>query len=197
MARDRRTEILDVAREVFLEQGYAATSMSTIAARLGGSKATLYNYFASKEELFRAHIQRECALSAENIFGAVDESEDLQSQLLDLGVRYLTTLSSEPVIANARAVIAEAGRNPEVGEIFYDAGPRSGIRRLAELFERSVVRKHLRIDDAEIAASQFVALCQGTIYRRRLFNIGAGPSAEDIRADIEAAVATFMRAFRR
>ena len=42
MARDRRSEILDVAGEIFLDQGYAAASMSAIAARLGGSKGTLY-----------------------------------------------------------------------------------------------------------------------------------------------------------
>ena len=53
--RDARRElILDVAQDVFLEEGFAAASMSTIAARLGGSKGTLYNYFRSKDELFAA-----------------------------------------------------------------------------------------------------------------------------------------------
>ncbi|HZU50794.1 MAG TPA: TetR/AcrR family transcriptional regulator [Sphingomicrobium sp.] len=195
MARDRRTEILDVAREVFLEQGYAAASMSTIASRVGGSKGTLYNYFDSKEQLFRAHIERECALSAENIFGSADESQDIASQLLDLGIRYLATLTSERVIANARAVVAEAGRNKEVGEIFYDAGPRAGGERLAQLFEQAGASNKLKIDDPQIAAHHFMALCQAGVYRRRLFNVGGKPSAKNIRTDIEAAVRTFMRAF--
>ena len=56
----KRRAILDVASEVFLAQGYAATSMSEIAARLGGSKGTLYNYFRSKEELFSAFIVDTC-----------------------------------------------------------------------------------------------------------------------------------------
>src|SRR3954464_10654712 len=59
---DRRELILDVASEVFLKEGYAATSMSEIAARLGGSKGTLYNYFKSKEELFEAYVSRNCGL---------------------------------------------------------------------------------------------------------------------------------------
>jgi AcrR family transcriptional regulator len=50
----KRDTIIEVARQVFFEEGYAAASMSTIAARLGGSKGTLYNYFKSKEELFEA-----------------------------------------------------------------------------------------------------------------------------------------------
>src|SRR5580698_7433873 len=56
----KRRAILDVASEVFVAQGYAATSMSEIAARLGGSKGTLYNYFRSKEELFSAFIVDTC-----------------------------------------------------------------------------------------------------------------------------------------
>ena len=56
----RRKAILDIARDIFLSQGYAATSMSQVAARLGGSKGTLYNYFSSKEELFSAMVVEDC-----------------------------------------------------------------------------------------------------------------------------------------
>jgi AcrR family transcriptional regulator len=52
---------LDVAQEIFLEDGYSTTSMSTIARSLGGSKATLYNYFDCKEALFEAFVHRYCA----------------------------------------------------------------------------------------------------------------------------------------
>src|SRR3546814_14236049 len=50
----RRASILEVARRSFFEKGYAATTMSGIAATLGGSKSTLWRYFSSKEELFAA-----------------------------------------------------------------------------------------------------------------------------------------------
>src|SRR5579871_4719106 len=60
----RRRAILEVGREVFLAQGYAAASMSEIAAKLGGSKGTLYNYFRSKEELFGALMTEVCAAQA-------------------------------------------------------------------------------------------------------------------------------------
>lgn len=195
MARDRRTEILDVAREVFLKEGYAAASMSAIAARLGGSKGTLYNYFDSKEALFRAHIERECALSAERIFTGADAEGDLAGQLRDLGVRYLTTVTSETVIGNARAVIAEAGRSPEVGEIFYDAGPRAGLARLTAIFAEAGAAGRLSLDDPDMAAHHFLGLCQARLYKCRLFNVGGPPSKEDIERDVHAAVATFLRAY--
>ena len=57
---EKREHILKVAYAAFLGEGYAATSMSSIAAKVGGSKATLYNYFSSKEELFAAVIEEKC-----------------------------------------------------------------------------------------------------------------------------------------
>ena len=65
-ADTRRQAILEVAREVFLQEGYAAASMSVIAARVGGSKAPLYSYFPSKEQLFGARIWAECSSASDN-----------------------------------------------------------------------------------------------------------------------------------
>ncbi len=53
----RRNVILEAAVALFKELGYERTSMNELAKRLGGSKATLYGYFASKEELFRAVVK--------------------------------------------------------------------------------------------------------------------------------------------
>jgi len=195
MARDRRTEILDVARDVFLEQGYAAASMSTIAARLGGSKGTLYNYFENKEELFRAHIQRECALSAENIFAGSDQDGDIEALLKDLGARYLAHLTSEDSLRNIRVVVAEAERNPDVARQFYEAGPAAGSKRLAGLFERAAGQRRLKVDNALCAAHQFLSLCKASAYSRRLFAIDGPPTQAEIRADVAAAVHTFMKAY--
>src|SRR5882757_6223376 len=71
---ERRDHILDVARDAFLSTGYADTSMSAIAARLGGSKGTLYNYFKSKDELFNAYVERRC-LWQDEIFAAPLDDE--------------------------------------------------------------------------------------------------------------------------
>ncbi len=67
----KRRAIIDVARAAFLAEGYAATSMSEIAAKLGGSKGTLYNYFRSKEELFEAFMAETCQGPAAEVFGRV------------------------------------------------------------------------------------------------------------------------------
>src|ERR1700757_3925825 len=88
--RDQRREaILNVAREVFFKEGYAAASMSSIAARLGGSEGTLHNFFKSKEELFEAHVNDRCGCNAESIFAFPMEGADARAVLTDLGERFL------------------------------------------------------------------------------------------------------------
>src|SRR6201989_2734894 len=99
--RDQRREaIMEVAREVFVEEGYAAASMSTIAARLGGSKGTLYNYFKSKEELFEAYIRETCGRMGGPVFELPDPSDgadlaEVERTLIDFGVRFLQFLLSD------------------------------------------------------------------------------------------------------
>src|ERR1700757_3560624 len=93
----RRRAILDVARDVFLKEGYAAASMSGIAARLGGSKGTLYNYFRSKEELFAAFMTDACGEQANALLDHMpDLGEDPHAALVETGFGLLTLVLSAP-----------------------------------------------------------------------------------------------------
>ncbi len=56
-SEEKRQAILEIAKDSFTKQGFEQTSMSHIAKMLGGSKATLYNYFSSKEEIFTAVME--------------------------------------------------------------------------------------------------------------------------------------------
>src|SRR5271163_2815121 len=93
--RDRRRElIMSVAREVFFEHGYAAASMSSIAARLGGSKGTLYNYFKNKEELFAAQVRELCGQATDRMLaGTIDGAP--ADMLRAFGEEYLKHLFAE------------------------------------------------------------------------------------------------------
>src|SRR5579862_2413366 len=98
----RRRAILEVGREVFLAQGYAATSMSEIAAKLGGSKGTLYNYFRSKEELFSAFITDTCQGPAMALFDQLptaDAGKSIRDNLVEFGANFLGFILSPRLIA--------------------------------------------------------------------------------------------------
>ncbi|MGC1304989.1 MAG: TetR/AcrR family transcriptional regulator [Caulobacteraceae bacterium] len=193
----RRQTILEMAREIFLEDGYAAASMSAIAARLGGSKGTLYNYFASKEELFKAVIQDQCDRKMTLMFEGMTAGDgDVAKGLHTLGTRYATIVLGEDVINLSRILVAEVLRFPELGKTMYEAGPLQGAQRLGAYMEKQMQAGRLRKADPRRAAEQFCELCLAGLYRQRLWNvIPARPEAKAIRDNVEAAIETFMAAF--
>ena len=192
---DRREAILDVASEVFLEEGYAAASMSTIAARLGGSKGTLYNYFKSKEELFEAYVQRHCAFHRGDLNDLLNEDGEAHDILDRFARRYLRSFTSERTLQNWRVIAAESYKSPEMGRSFYESGPKRGVEILAEYLDRAVARGDLKIDDTMMAAHQFISLIHGRIIKARLLNYMAEPTDAEVDAEVAAAKRVFFAAY--
>ena len=145
-ARDaRRMAILEVARGVFMEDGFAEASMSTIATRLGGSKGTLYNYFPSKHDLFTAVIRDECERTQAAMFDSLQaEGDDVEAVLREVGRRYAQLVLSDEAILLSRVVIAQCTRLPELGRVFYEAGPKRGRARIAAYVAQQMQAGRLR-----------------------------------------------------
>lgn len=191
---DRRDAILDVAYECFVAEGYGATSMSTIAARLGGSKGTLYNYFKSKEELFEAFVRRTCTHLREQIENFPDDG-DVRERLVNMAWEFIDHLMSPEAIAIHRLVVGEGERFPELARLFYEAGPGPGVPRAAELVRRLMDQGVLRDADPVQAAHQFKDLALSGLFHLRLWGIIKDPTPEQRRKHAEVAVDTFMRAY--
>lgn len=123
----KRDAIVQVASEVFRELGFEGASMVEIAARVGGSRATLYGYFGSKEELFVAVIHGAAKSHFDPIFAALGQEgeDDLERVLQRFGEKVLAVVCSQEVIQAQRAVIAESGRT-DIGRLFYEGGPKRG-----------------------------------------------------------------------
>jgi AcrR family transcriptional regulator len=192
----RRETILEVARQVFFEEGYAAASMSSIAARLGGSKGTLYNYFKSKEALFEAYIEYACGQWRAWIFDLPEAdaiaTADVEAVLADLGERFLGHLVTDSAIRLLQLVIAEAQRAPELSRTFYEAGPGGGIARLAAFLEAAKAAGQIDPPDCRMAAQQFLSLCRGHLYFRYSLNLIPRPSPAEIKAEVARAVTLFL-----
>ena len=191
----RREAILDVARDVFLEEGYANASMSTIAARLGGSKGTLYNYFKNKEDLFAAYVVRHCAWQRDAMFELSADVGDIRAALTKVGRTYLSIVLSDFSMSNFRVIVAEAQRTPEIGRAFYETGPRSGAQLLGAILQKAADTGQLKLADPVHAAHQFIGLCQNRLMKARLCNAMAEPTAEEIDREVLPAVEVFLAAF--
>lgn len=127
---ERRAAIVTVARRLFLEQGYAATTMSAVAEAVGGSKATLWAHFASKEALFAAVADAMVGGFAERMDELLGGQRFSVAGLRDFCVRFLEQLLSPESTTLFRMIIAESERSPELGEMFFARGPSQTISRL-------------------------------------------------------------------
>ena len=192
----RREAILDVAQEVFLEEGFAAASMSTIAARLGGSKGTLYNYFKSKDELFAAYVERRCLWQQDEIFAAKPDEETPLQTLQRLGRGYLRHIMNDLNLRNFRIIAAEAERSPEIGQVFYEAGPKRGTERMADLLAQMERDGALDLDgDPLSAAKYFLAMVNNNLFKARLCNAIPELTPQLIDEESARAARVFLRAY--
>jgi hypothetical protein len=93
-------------------------------------------------------------------------------------------------------VMAIAERMPEVGRRFYQNVIALTIRRLAGYLEARVAAGDLEIEDCELAAAQFMQMCQATLFQPFIFQAAPAPSAERIARVVESATRMFLAAYR-
>jgi TetR/AcrR family transcriptional regulator, mexJK operon transcriptional repressor len=187
--------ILAAAKRMFLESGFGAVSMDSIAREAAVSKATVYAYFSGKEDLFGAVIGRECErYFAEFSAGELDPCE-VRASLTALGHRFLGLLLSPDAIALHRLIIGEVSRFPALGEVFWRAGPERNLAQIETFMRAAAAAGSLDIADPRLAAEQFTGLVRGETQLRYLLRLEEGSGKAKIRALVAAAVATFLRAF--
>ncbi len=188
----RRETILQIARDMFVSEGYAAASMSAIAARLGGSKGTLYNYFASKEELFAAVMTDHFDRVRELMKNLALESGDVATRLRTFGYKFLKLILSDDYLGFYRLVTAEAARFPEIGSAFHAAGMSAHKQDLADFFAQQITAGALRRADPHLVARQFLDLCRSDLQRLRVWNIIGAPTDAEMRAQAAQATDAIM-----
>ena len=186
---------MDVARQSFFENGYAATTMSEIAAKLGGSKGTLWSYFPSKEELFAAVLDEVTNEVKQQLNEVLELHEDMRSTLIRLCLHVVGTLTTPQFICLHRLINGEGGRVPEVGRILYERGPRRAKTMVADYLDRCIQEGSMRPCDTTVAASNLVALCTSGTHQSLLFNVIEEPTPELIQNDAKNAADVFLRAY--
>lgn len=158
----RRDAIVAEAAKLFEESGYEGASMSELSKRLGGSKATLYRYFPSKESLLVAVVQAVATSHlTEAVHGFTQDTRgvfDLKEALQRFGEKMLAVMNNDRrATAIYRVVIAESGRSP-VGQLFYQSGPSECIAAISSVLGEAMDRGELRRADPRVAALQFTSL---------------------------------------
>jgi AcrR family transcriptional regulator len=186
---DRRQAILQAAMAVFREGGYERASMAEIAARVGGSKATLYGYFASKEELYAAAMFDSAREEATKLEQMLDTSQASITLVLEkFGKSYLYFVTSPDIVAKKRSIFGQGGFSP-VGAMLYAGGPKQTLGKLAEYIASQMRAGVLRQANPDIAALHLQGLLEAGIVEPGLFGV---PPRFPIEDAVPCAIQAFM-----
>ncbi|MFE0699293.1 TetR/AcrR family transcriptional regulator [Streptomyces sp. NPDC058872] len=191
--------ILDAATAVFLDKGYAGTSMDDIAKLAAVSKQTVYKHFADKEKLFSEIV----LATTDRIDGMIHlvadvpaTTDDLDENLTRLARQFLTTLTQPEVIRLRRLIIANADAFPALGAAWYERGFERVLLTLAATFRQLADRGALRTDDPVLAAHHFAGLLLWIPVNQAMFHGSAQHTEADLDLYATAGVRAFLAAYR-
>ena len=192
----KKVAIVEAATRLFLDSGYDTVSMDAIAEAAKVSKRTVYSHFNNKETLFAAVMQMMCQR-----FNRMDPSGDLPSGppediLLEIGIDFVTLVTSPEAIALYRLVTAEAPRHPELAQVFYQNGPDPFCSALGRYLEDQTAKGSIDVSDSTRAAQLFWELVKAPFHMKLLLGLAERPDASTIRMSVETSVDEFLRMYR-
>jgi len=189
---DRRQAILEAAREVFLERGYAETNIDAVVERAGASKATVYALFGNKDGLFNA-VTTLCGTQFAAVVEGVEISSSPAENLRRLARTYCKGAFHPTTLAMYRLAVGESGRRPDSGDVFYRLGPRVIIGAVAKFFRECAEKGVIETSDPEQLADCFLAALRGTLFNRAAMNPTRIPTQPELEQHIDFVVDTFLR----
>lgn len=169
---ETRDLVVAAAQRVFLSSGFRGASVSMVACEAGLSKRTIYDLFATKEEIM-AHVVRACRQDLHRLIETrpVRTRDDMVDGLRSFLRSFAHILVNPTFIGLYRLVLAEAGSYPELANTFYREGPMRTIGKLAEWLERRRADGLLAFDDPTSLASMLVSMTIAEPLRQVAFGL--------------------------
>ena len=193
---DKRLAILESAKQLFVEQGYAGTSMDAIAKAAGVSKLTLYSHFGHKEDLFQQCVVSKCTEHAPDALYDPSSDLPLRQRLLSIGAAYVELLFSEEAVKFIRMMAGEARQTGKLGRLFHAAGPQRTLDQFDELLAAAVRNGELDVRDRQRAGNHFFSMLRGDHHMRVIMG-EQRPPASELRKHTADVVDVFLKAYRR
>lgn len=190
---EKRQSIIEAAHQVFLEVGFHQASMADIATRSGASKATLYGYFSSKEDLF-TEVMVNAADEIRASFGQLTLEIPLRDSLIAFGRHYLPAILKPSIIAIRRLAIEESGRST-LGRLMYERGPKLGWGIVRDFLLTAMAAGVLKECDAGVAARHLQALYEAELVEMATLGYPVKATPAKILPVVTRAVDVFLAAY--
>jgi AcrR family transcriptional regulator len=176
---ERPRDIVGAALGVFAEKGFAGAKMDDIARRAGVSKGTLYLYFETKEDVFRAVVREVVVPNVETVRATI-LAADLPFPILirTFLPRLAEIVTRVPIGAVAKMVVGESRNFPELARVWHDDVVQKAVGVITELIERAQAKGEVRPGNPRIHAFSIVGpMMLGVLWRETFTPIG-GPDPD-------------------
>lgn len=191
----KRFEILDAAAVEFRQRGYHETTISHVAARMGSSKATIYNYFRSKGELFGSVLARIAVPASEALLETLKGPSSLPDGLFTFARAYLRMQCSEEAITVQRLILVENAEARAIRRVLFDNPDIYIWPHLARILHEAQDEGALQPGNCDEMARHLGALLSGDMPVRLLFGERDSFTDKEIDASADSAVRMFFAAF--
>lgn len=192
---ERRQKFVEAAERLFLERGFAGASVNEVVRLAGGSLATLYAEFGTKEKLFEAVMTRRASAAFAGAQQAMQVSGNVTDELRALASRIQARTLSPDGLAIYRLAVSEGPRFAGLRKSVLKSGMNAFLVRLAGYFEQLDSAGRMTVDEPMLAAERFLALAQA----QHQFIAGCGDARRytpRLRVlHVEQAVDAFMRIY--
>jgi AcrR family transcriptional regulator len=187
--------ILAAAVTCFADNGFAATSMDSIAAVADVSKQTVYHHFGNKNALFEAVIGRVSETMNRPLLDVHTRDLGPKKTLTVFGRHILEFLLSRQSLAFMRLIIAEAPKFEGLADMVIRAGMEGTIQAFARYVEDETANGHLAVDEPRRAAIMFFGMLVGDYRFRGLLGMLPDLPAAEMDAHVGAVVDVFLKAY--
>ncbi len=150
-ARHKQVAIVAAAFDLFLERGYAATSMDEVASVAGVTKQTVYRYFTSKSTLFAAVLTK---IRTDERQSYVFQGGTPETELKGFGYDLLAFHLTPAALGIYRLILREGGQQQDLLDTFTQSGPD----RVTQLLSKFLLQHFPRLNDASWYAQTFISM---------------------------------------
>jgi AcrR family transcriptional regulator len=192
---ETRQIIYDAARHELAHNGYAATSIETVARRAGVSTKTLYRLIPNKAALFEGMVsERLDRFLADVKLNVIEQTHaDIENALYAALMACAKLALDKEVIALQRIVLQEATQFPDIAGAFYRNGIARTVAALADWLRVQQARRLIALDDVDEAAGMLIGMVASAPQRAAIFGGLPTPTDSEIEARVRRCAALFLR----
>ena len=190
----RRKAMIEAAYSLFTEKGYESVSVDDIIRISGGSKASFYKFFSTKEGILQAVIEEFAQRFLQNMPVRGTPKKEPREALKVLGLHIASLALSENAINQQRLAAGNAKTRPDLGMMWFNHGPKATMDRFAEYLEAETEAGRLKVKNPSRAAMLFLGML---IFKDNMtMLVGApAPSKRELTENVNDAVEVFLAAY--